>query len=204
MRCRRLDLDCIGFGEKRFKFQDENTRFLPVTAKPQGGEEVLVLTSKDSDPTPTRKSGKPRRIAVDGEARPGWAVTREWTTSLAAVPSNSLTRIVNRFTSNLDSGQDSSYQLPWNFGPFLEDVPRHLGHNAALDSAAEALMTSYMAFRTRNRVNLSTNDALCVKSYGKAIKSLRECLNDQRASSSETLCSTMILLIVEVSSACSG
>ncbi|KAF4554099.1 Hypothetical protein D9617_5g069750 [Elsinoe fawcettii] len=122
---------------------------------------------------------------------------REGTPSFGMVPDNSLTRMINRFTANLDTDRNSNFQLPWNFGPFLEDVPRRLGHNAALDAATEAVMAAYIAFRGRNGREPSKNNQLCLRSYGKAVNSLRECLNDHRASSSETLCSTMMLLIVE-------
>ncbi|PNS13838.1 hypothetical protein CAC42_1329 [Sphaceloma murrayae] len=127
-----------------------------------------------------------------------WTVIRkEASPSFGRVPSNTLSRIISRFASNLDSDKNSNFQLPWNFGPFLEDVPRRLGRNAALDASAEAVMAAYVAFRTRGGGDPDRNDALCLNSYGRAVNALRACLNDDRASSSETLCSTLMLLIVE-------
>lgn len=201
-RCRRLKIDCIGFGEKRFKFQEENTRFVHPS-QPQKLQRIagtVSSASNESTPSNTTTPGKVGRIHTGDQLNPEWAVTlREGTPgSIAVISHNSLTRMVSKFTANLDSDQNSNYQLPWNFGPFLEDVPRRLGNNAALDAAAEALMTAYVAFRGRAGADPDRTHRTCTKSYGNAIKSLRECLNDHRASDSETLCSTMILLIVEV------
>ncbi|KAF2221346.1 hypothetical protein BDZ85DRAFT_15916 [Elsinoe ampelina] len=135
---------------------------------------------------------------TSGDINSRWAMMlSEGRSSFGKVPDNSLTRMISRFTANLDTDKNSNFQLPWNFGPFLEDVPRRLGHNAALDAATEAMMAAYMAFRSRGETNASMNNQLCLRSYGRAVNSLRECLNDHRASSSETLCSTMMLLIVE-------
>ena len=109
---------------------------------------------------------------------------------------NRLTRLIAAFVSNIDDRADVRIQLPWNFGVFLADVPRRLGTNEALDAASEALVSSYTRFLAGDVV--ASRDVL-VK-HSNALSALRQCLDDPvKAYSSETLCSTMILLIVQVS-----
>lgn len=78
----------------------------------------------------------------------------------------------------------------------LRLVPRRLGINEALDAAADALVTSYTCFIAGSAV--ATSDVLI--KHSNALSALRRVLDDPvKAQSSETLCSTMILLIVQVS-----
>ena len=99
------------------------------------------------------------------------------------------------FISNIDSSAPIQIQLPWNFGPFLSDIPRRLGANEALDAAAEALVTSYTRFIAGDQV---ANVEVLTK-HSKALAALRRTLSDPtKAHTSETVCSTMILLIVQV------
>ncbi|CAI7630275.1 unnamed protein product [Penicillium palitans] len=78
----------------------------------------------------------------------------------------------------------------WSFGLFLEDVPRRLGSNEALDRAVDAVTTAHAGFCARQRVS---TEALTKYSY--ALKTLRVYLDDPlQASASSTLCAVMILL----------
>ena len=95
--------------------------------------------------------------------------------------------------------EDTNVQLPWNFGPFLEDIPRHLGVNDSLDTAADALIAAYNQFRTTGR---AANE-LGLKKYSKALLTLRDCLAEpQKACTTETLCAIMILMVFEVRTYC--
>lgn len=119
--------------------------------------------------------------------------------AIAAAPSyglaNGLTRLTSAFVSNLDPSTDISIQLTWNFGEFLCDVPRRLGTNEALDAASEALVSSYTHFLAGG-VGVAPDVLL---KHSKALNALRQCLDDPvKAYSSETLCSIMILMIVQV------
>ena len=95
--------------------------------------------------------------------------------------------------------EDTSVQLPWNFGPFLEDIPRHLGLNEALDTAADALVTAYGQLRTTGQ---ATNE-LGLRKYSRALRALRDCLAEpQKACMTETLCAVTILMVFEVGLSC--
>ena len=112
---------------------------------------------------------------------------------------NRLTRLIAAFVSKIDASADIRIQLPWNFGDFLSDVPRRLGTNEALDAASDALVTSYTNFIAGHVV--ATPDVLI--KHSNALSALRRCLGDPvKAYSSETLCSTMILMIVQVCTDC--
>lgn len=76
---------------------------------------------------------------------------------------------------------------------FVEDVPRRLGSNEALDRAADALITAHASFCTRQPVR-----AEALAKYSHALKTLRVYLDDPlQASASSTLCAVMILLICQ-------
>jgi hypothetical protein len=118
---------------------------------------------------------------------------------IVAAPSNGLanglTRLTSAFVSNLDPSTDISIQLTWNFGDFLCDVPPRLGTNEALDAASEALVSSYAYFLAGG---VGVTPEVLLK-HSKALSALRHCLDDPvKAYSSETLCSIMILMIVQV------
>ena len=110
--------------------------------------------------------------------------------------SNQLTKLIAAFASNIEPFADIKVQLPWNFGDFLSYIPCRLGTNDALDAAAQALVTSYAHFIAGDVV--ATSDVLI--DHSNALSTLRRCLDDPVvAYSSETLCSTLILLLVQVS-----
>ena len=110
-------------------------------------------------------------------------------------PSNDLTRLTSAFVSNIDSSIDIKIQLPWNFGPFLEEVPKRLGSNMALDAASETLVAAYSRFCTGN---IGPDNTVLLK-YQRTLSALRHCLTDPvKAHSSESLCAIMILLMIQV------
>ena len=167
-RCHRLGIPCIGFGRQRFKFIDAGDQLA----------ENAQARSATSNNGNFEDFNQP--VVVGSPSR-----------SLA----NKLTRLISAFVSNIDESANINIQLPWNFGPFLSDVPRRLGANEALDAASEALVTSYTHFITGNA---EANSDVLTK-HSMALGALRRTLDDPvRAHSSETLCSTMILLIVQV------
>lgn len=109
--------------------------------------------------------------------------------------SNDFSRSVSTFVHGVDATVDIRMQLPWNFGPFLEDVPRHLGYNEALDAAAECLMSAYSHFRNTGRAS----EKAILKQYCYALQQLQHCLSvPEKAHATETLCATMLLMIFEV------
>lgn len=75
----------------------------------------------------------------------------------------------------------------------MEEIPRRLGHNAALDFAVDALTNAYVGFCTHQKVSIET-----LAKYSKALKTLVVYLdNPAQASSSETLCAVMVLLLCQ-------
>ena len=108
-------------------------------------------------------------------------------------PSNSMTSLMNSFVGAIKRSTDLRYNMWWSFGIFLEDVPRRLGSNEALDRAVDAVTTAHAGFCTHQPVSTK---ALAKYSY--ALKTLRVYLDDPlQASASSTLCAVMILLLCQ-------
>jgi hypothetical protein len=82
------------------------------------------------------------------------------------------------------------------FGPFIQDVPARLGHNSALDAAVAVLVNTHTALVQKKRALEVVSPQL----YLRAIKTLQTCLDDpQQGMSSNTICASVILSLVEVS-----
>lgn len=109
-------------------------------------------------------------------------------------PDNSITSLMNSFVGAIKRSTDLRYNLWWSFGLFLEDVPRQLGSNEALDRAVDAVTTAHAGFCTRQRVSTEV-----LTKYSYALKTLRVYLDDPlQASASSTLCAVMILLACQI------
>ena len=163
VRCKRLSIPCMGFGQPRFKFQDDGQKF---------------RTNLDTE----------QEISTG-------SLTRYTHPSIPRTVSNSLTRLSSALVAGISPEIDIRLQLIWNFGPFLEDIPCRLGVNESLDAAVEVLLAAHMGFRMPQRQSTE----LCLSKYCRALKALQRCLADpEKAQSSETLCSTMLILLYEV------
>lgn len=87
---------------------------------------------------------------------------------------------------------DIRYELSI-YGDFLQDIPKRLGRNAALDSSVAALTFSFQAVHTR------VKPAEVYLKYATALSSLRLCLDDPvEAQSPETLCAIWMIVICQV------
>ncbi|KAB8071942.1 hypothetical protein BDV29DRAFT_178331 [Aspergillus leporis] len=169
-RCLRLNIPCIGSGQRRFKFQQEYAVSLrPKKGKlkgPSSGEQ----TSSSSSDEDQRELGRP-----------------------CVQPSNDLTILGQAFVRAIHASTDLRYNLAWAYGGFLRDVPPRLGTNEALDTAADAVVSMHSSF--------CVNRTMSVRALGKyshALHTLRSYLDDPRkASSTDTLCAVMLLLIVQ-------
>lgn len=116
--------------------------------------------------------------------------------SPTATLTNDLSSLANRFIKTINPSTDLRYNLWWTFGMYLEDIPRRLGTNEALDRSIEALTAAHAGFCGVNRQG-ATVEALT--SYSQALKILRVYLDDRvHAQSSNTLCAVMILLICQL------
>lgn len=180
-RCKRLRIQCVGYGERRLKFQDESQSYLAGRGK------KATAATKCSPPSLSPWSNS----SVDTESDK----TRR--TVINKSPTNILTTLIASLAHSIDScDTDTRYSLTWNFGGFLSDVPRYLGSNKALDAAVDALVVGYNRFCISGYANA---DAFCLEKYSRAISSLRNCLSTiEQACEPGTLCAIMIVMLVEV------
>jgi hypothetical protein len=106
--------------------------------------------------------------------------------------SNDVTMLISAFSSLLEI-EDPRFNISI-YGPFIEDIPKRLGTNEALDAAALAFVAAFPWLHTRQ---------LSLETYHKfthALKALRVCLNDPvRAGTPETLCAVYMTMICQVS-----
>ncbi|KAL8870571.1 MAG: hypothetical protein Q9174_003419, partial [Haloplaca sp. 1 TL-2023] len=110
-------------------------------------------------------------------------------------PSNSTTVLISALAERINPKLDIKYQLVWNFGGYLLEVPRRLGVNAALDAAADLLVCSHKNYcGGRNG-----SDQLLLSKHGRALRLLREAITDRvTARSNETLCAVMLLMVTQL------
>lgn len=81
------------------------------------------------------------------------------------------------------------------FGPFIREVPGRIGHNPALDAAVACLVNAHSSMVHKKNANEIANPQL----YLRAVQTLQMCLEDpQQGMSSNTLCASVLLGLVEV------
>lgn len=81
-------------------------------------------------------------------------------------------------------------------GPFIQEVPSRIGHNAALDAAAAVLVNVHTSLVNKK----SSTEIVSPHLYLRAIKTLQTYLEDpQQGMSANTLCASVLLSLVEVS-----
>jgi hypothetical protein len=111
--------------------------------------------------------------------------------SISQAPYNQL---ASRFIRTLDIS-DIRFDISF-YGLFLKDIPRRLGESAALDAAAQALVSSYPLLHPL-RGREVPRDALIL--FGKSLRVLRECLdNPVEIRSPHTLCAIYLISICQV------
>lgn len=81
------------------------------------------------------------------------------------------------------------------FGPFIQEVPARIGHNAALDAAVACLVYAHSSMVHKRNTHEIANPGL----YLRAVQTLQTCLEDPlEGMSSNTLCASVLLGLVEV------
>jgi hypothetical protein len=101
----------------------------------------------------------------------------------------------NELIGKLKASDDLRYHLTWAYGIFIEDIPRRIGTNEALDTATAALVSVHSNLGS-HRYNFIPSEHL-VK-YSHALKTLRIYLDDPtRARTAETLCAIILLFICQ-------
>lgn len=108
-------------------------------------------------------------------------------------PGDQITSLTGSFVGAIKRTNDLRYNLWWSFGIFLDDVPRRIGTSQVLDRAVDALITAHANFCCRHSASVEA-----LSKYSSALRTLRVCLEDPiQASSSNTLCAVMILLLCQ-------
>jgi hypothetical protein len=109
-------------------------------------------------------------------------------------PTNEETRLVNALLNRLRPSNDLRYWFVWLYGPFVTELPRRLGRNAALDNAVLATLTIHTEACTRTAE--ANPQASAMAAYFHAVRALRRVLDDPiEALSLETLTTVMLLVI---------
>ncbi|OAP54320.1 hypothetical protein AYL99_11421 [Fonsecaea erecta] len=165
-RCRRLEIPCVGLGQRRYKFVADNRASTP--------------TGSSSFQSPEAGAGS---VAYSPPTFDTVAVSRP--------PSNDTTRLANAFADKIKPNVGVQYNLAWTYGDYLNYVPARLGTNEALDSATDAFL---MAVATLSDPLGVTSRPVLLEKYGRALASLRKCLDDSvKARAPETLCAILFL-----------
>ncbi|KAB8263670.1 hypothetical protein BDV32DRAFT_110916 [Aspergillus pseudonomiae] len=168
-RCLRLNIPCIGSGQRRFKFQQEYT--IPIMVKKGKLKEQC---SKDQ----TSSSSDEERTEV---------------CRVSPHPSNALTVLSQAFVRAIHPSTDIRWNLAWMYGGFLRDVPPRLGTNEALDTAADAVISMHSDFCVTRKLSVQA-----LSKYGRALNTLHTYLDDPvKAASTDTLCAVTILLLCQ-------
>lgn len=173
MKCVLGGFQCPGY-PLRLKFQDEGT----------------VLQRKFWTRRPHGKSDHQAALPAVGPS-PHNAQNTE-VQDLPLSPSDKLVScFCQLFSSDLSAGPNLAA-----FGRFINEIPLHMGHSRVLDLSVESLYFAHGAQFTKRK-----DLFVCSRgSYGKALQSLQQCLeNEDQARASETLCATVLLGIYEVS-----
>ncbi|RMY02378.1 hypothetical protein D0868_07994 [Hortaea werneckii] len=108
-------------------------------------------------------------------------------------PGNGMSLQLSAYLSTIKPSVNFRQNLAWNYGAFLEEIPQRLGKNKALDAAVAALVSAHSNVCCKRK---ATPQTLVRYSCAlEALKSSLDCVHE--ASSSETLCAIMVLLICQ-------
>lgn len=174
-RCTRLRIQCVGSGQRRFKFKEQN---VIVTSK-TGQTSLSTRDSDSSGAVASRKTSKSPSHAVVFQFAGPPVVPRGNKTTSAFV---SLLQIT-----------DLRYSLD-AFGDILHYLPRRLGTSHVLDDSVEALICAYSSYHSRHE------HIKALTAYVKVIKTLRNALIDPVQSGKvETLCAVYVVMVCQVS-----
>lgn len=164
-RCQRLKIQCVGQGQQRWKFISKS---VDDQAKPISHEPQIEAPSLHNQALAVRPS---------------------------CSPTNATDRLASALVYRANPELDIRYQLPWNFGTFLWDIPARLGTSAALDAASDVLVTAHARYCAGGR----GFDQGLLKKQALAMSVLRQHLLDPaKAFSSETLCAITLLMLSQV------
>ncbi|CAK7209393.1 hypothetical protein SBRCBS47491_000426 [Sporothrix bragantina] len=182
-RCARLEIECTGSGQQRYKFhnntvkQPPGQRQSPSSRVPSPGSS----SSQNSQTLATRRS----RI-------------------LLSPSGNAQTAITGRLVSALEVS-DPRFDLSV-YGNFLKGIPRRLGSSPVLDAAASAMAAALPLVGRQTGVNdydkalqpVSRATVPMLQHYGRALHALRHALSDPSATKDpNTLCALYLVVITQ-------
>lgn len=111
-----------------------------------------------------------------------------------SVPHSDISSLAGGFIMTIKRTTDLRYNLWWSFGLWLEDIPRRLGTNEALDRAVDTLTTAHSNFSCNRGPSVEA-----LSKHSRALRTLSVYLDDRvHAQSSSTLSAVMILLICQL------
>lgn len=126
--------------------------------------------------------------------KPRKAGTVDFFSKFSPVPDNASAQLVSAFVHKLQV-LDIRYGL-WLYGNFLEDIPRRLGSNSALDTAVDLLTTTSSVLHTK------TVSVEMQHKYLEALAALRTTLEGSAEfEAADILCAVHLVIISQVSSA---
>jgi hypothetical protein len=109
-------------------------------------------------------------------------------------PNNAVTLLASSFLETIKPSTNLKFNLLWSYGSFLDDIPRRLGTNEALDTSVAALVCAHPDLCSRRKVTIEA-----LNKYSRALKTLRMYLDTPAmACTTETLCAVMLLLMCQV------
>ncbi|KAL8845937.1 MAG: hypothetical protein Q9221_008938 [Calogaya cf. arnoldii] len=106
-----------------------------------------------------------------------------------------MSRLMSAFANRISQDVDIRFQLPWNFGDYLVQIPRRLGVSESLDAAVDALVSAHTWFCAGN---LKPGSEVLAK-HARSLAVLRHDLNDGvKARRPEMLAAIMVMSITQV------
>ena len=174
-RCTRLGLECIGAGQKRFKFVEGHAAAARSSTKSSTLSDILSQrSSPDSD--------------IHG---------------LFRMPSNESTLLTIALVEKFHITYDLRYHLSWTYGDFLEAIPPRLGTNEALDTATASLLAAHAHLGSSQRHLTSIHTLSKYTTALTTLR--RTLNDPVLAAQPETLCAIYLLLISQsFIDACAG
>ena len=128
-RCERLSIECIGSGQRRFKFTEPSKYESESSSTPPKSQKACVKAELSKSRSPSR---------------------------LCSAPSNELSVVAQSFLETIKPSTGHRYNLVWTYGGFLEYIPSRIGTNAALDASVAALTEVHSNICNGTRATTST------------------------------------------------
>lgn len=196
----------MGSGQVRFKFQEEkqySTRVRKQHALSTGDSSGSLSDTSSESPSQSQSQSKsPPQAAFTVSAtqlpprRQKRALKKQLLPpeSPKLLPSSDISSLAGGFIATIKRTTDLRYNLWWSFGLWLEDVPKRLGTNEALDRAVDTLTTAHSNFSCNRGPSVEA-----LAKHSRALRTLSVYLDDKvHAQSSSTLSAVMVLLICQL------